>query len=167
MWAAVTVSPERPNAGQQAEVLIRTFATFGPDALGPLSHDGPIPAPSDSVLVLWGVDYPFDVEALGPDGELLDVVTQQDAADASLHRGIVTFPSPGNWTVRLPQFPGPVDAPGTRLIVTVASGESPGVELAALAAAGGLGLVAGVAAAMVMRRRSLRRMSDADGRHPG
>jgi hypothetical protein len=161
MWAVLTLSPERPAAGERAEVLIRTFATYGPDAVGSLGHDGPIPAPSDSVLVIWGVDYPFQLVALGPDGHHIDVEVHQDPADASLYRGAVTFPSAGDWTLRLPQFPGPEDAPGIRLAVTVAErappvGEAapPIGDMAQLAAAAGLGAIAGLGVALALRRRA-------------
>lgn len=160
MWAVLTLSPERPAAGERAEVLIRTFATYGPDAVGSLGHDGPIPAPSDSVLVIWGVDYPFQLVALGPDGQRIDVEVHQDPTDASLHRGTVAFPSPGDWTLRLPQFPGPEDAPGIRLAVTVAErtplgeGAPPIGDLAPLVAAAGLGVIAGLGVALALRRRA-------------
>ncbi len=160
MWAVLTLSPERPAAGQPAEVLIRTYATYGPEAVGSLGHDGPIPAPSGIVLVVWGVDYPFELVALGPDGQRIDVEVHQDPADASLHRGAVTFPSPGEWTLRLPQFPGPEDAPGIRLTVTVDERAAPTGEAApvtsdmrSLAAAAALGAIAGLGVALALRRR--------------
>ena len=161
MWAVLTLSPERPAAGEPAEVLIRTFATYGPDAVDSLGHDGPIPAPSDSVLVMWGVDYPFQLVALGPDGQRIDVEVHQDPADASLYRGVIAFPSAGDWTLRLPQFPGPEDAPGIRLTVTVeerappvGEAEPPIGVIAALAAAAGLGVIAGLGMALVLHRRA-------------
>lgn len=95
MWAVLTLSPERPAAEKRTEVLIRTFAAYGPDAVGLLGHDGPIPAPSDSVLVIWGVDYPFQLVALGPDSQRIDIEVHQDPSDASLHRGTVAFPRSG------------------------------------------------------------------------
>lgn len=160
MWAVLTLSPERPAAGERAEVLIRTFATYGPDAIDSLGHDGPIPAPSDSVLVMWGVDYPFQLVALGPDGQRIDVEVHQDPSDASLYRGTVAFPSPGDWTLRLPQFPGPEDAPGIRLAVTVAERTPPGEAappiggLAPLVAAACLGVIAGLGVALALRHRA-------------
>jgi hypothetical protein len=163
MWAVLTLSPERPAAGERAEVLIRTFATYGPDAVGSLGHDGPIPAPSDSVLVMWGVDYPFQVVAFGPDGQRIDIEVHQDPSDASLHRGTVAFPSPGDWTLRLPQFPGPEDAPGIRLAVTVTErtplreGAPPIGDLAPLVVAAGLGVIAGLGVALALRRRASSR----------
>jgi hypothetical protein len=159
MWAVLTLSPECPSAGEPAEVLVRTFGTYGPDAVGTIEHDGPIPAPSDSVLVLWGAEYPFQVIALGPAGETIDVDVHQDQADASLYRGAVTFPSPGAWTLRLPQFPGPDDAPGIRLAVTVAERAPPTSDIGLPAVAAMLGAIAGATAvaAMVVRRRSLTR----------
>ena len=155
MWAVLTLSPERPAAGEPAEVLIRTFGTYGPAAVGSIDHDGPIPAPSDSVLVLWGTEYPFQVLAVGAAGERIDIEVHRDPADASLYRGVVAFSSPGEWTLRLPQFPGPDDAPGIRLAVTVVDRASPtGGDRIGLALAATLGVVAGAGAVVVMRRRA-------------
>lgn len=155
MWAVLTLSPERPTVGEPAEVLIRTFGTYGPAAVGSIEHDGPIPAPSDSVLVLWGADYPFQVLAVGAAGERIDIEVHRDPADASLYRGVVAFPSPGAWSLRLPQFPGPDDAPGIRLDVTVEDRAPPGGEdRAGLVLAAALGVVAGAGAVMAMRRRA-------------
>jgi hypothetical protein len=158
MWAVLTVSPERPAVGEPAEVLIRTFGTYGPAAVGSLEHDGPIPAPSGSVLVLWGAEYPFQVLAVGAAGERIDIEVHRDPADASLYRGVVAFPSPGDWTLRLPQFPGPDDAPGIRLAVTVAERAPPtGEDRIGLVLAATLGVVAGAGAVVVMRRRASAR----------
>ena len=158
MWAVLTLSPERPAVGEPAEVLIRTFGTYGPAAVGSIEHDGPIPAPSDSVLVLWGVEYPFQVLAVGAAGERIDVEVHRDPADASLYRGVVAFPSPGEWTLRLPQYPGPDDAPGIRLAVTVADRAPPtGDDRIGLALAATLGVVSGATAVVAMRRRTTAR----------
>lgn len=155
MWAVLTLSPERPGVGEPAEVLIRTFGTYGPTAVGSIDHDGPIPAPSDSVLVLWGTEYPFQLLAVGAAGERIDIEVHRDSADASLYRGVVAFPSPGEWTLRLPQFPGPDDAPGIRLAVTVADRAPPtGEDGIGLALAAILGVVAGAGAVMATRRRA-------------
>lgn len=155
MWAVLTLSPERPAVGEPAEVLIRTFGTYGPAAVGSIEHDGPIPAPSDNVLVLWGVDYPFQVLAVGAAGERIDIEVHRDPADASLYRGVVAFPSAGEWTLRLPQFSGPDDAPGIRLAVTVADRAPPtGEDRIGLALAATLGVVAGAGAVMGLRRRT-------------
>jgi hypothetical protein len=157
MWAVLTVSPERPTVGEPAEVLIRTFGTFGSDAVGSIAHDGSIPTPSDMVLVLWGVDYPFEVIALGPGGESVDVEVHRDQADASLYRGEVAFPTSGEWNLQLPQFPGPDDAPGVRLAVIVADSPWRSGDVVMLAAAAVVGAVAGAASIVVTRRRATSR----------
>ena len=158
MWAVLTLSPERPAVGAPAEVLIRTFGIYGPAAVGSIEHDGPIPAPSDSVLVLWGAEYPFQVLAVGAAGERIDIEVHRDPADASLYRGVVAFPSPGEWILRLPQFPGPDDAPGIRLAVIVADRAPPtGEDRIGLALAATLGVVAGAGAVVAMRRRTTAR----------
>jgi hypothetical protein len=158
MWAVLTVSPEHPAVEEPAEVLIRTFGTYGPAAVGSIEHHGPIPAPSDSVLVLWGTEYPFQVLAVAAAGERIDIEVHRDPADASLYRGVVAFPSSGEWTLRLPQFPGPDDAPGIRLAVTVADRAPPtGEDRISLALAATLGVVAGAGAVVAMRRRAAAR----------
>lgn len=154
MWAALTVSPERPTVGEPAEVFIRTFGTYGPDAVGSIAHDGPIPAPSGLILVLWGVEYPFRLVAIGPRGESVEVDVDRDEADASLFRGDVVFPTAGEWRLELPQFPGPEDAPGTRLAVNVADRGPPFGEVALFAAGAAVGALACAAAIWVMRRRA-------------
>ncbi|HVL54698.1 MAG TPA: hypothetical protein VM344_10625 [Vitreimonas sp.] len=125
LWAALTVSPASPVAGEPAEVLVRTFATVGEGAVGELERpDGPMPAPSGNLLLLIGPAYPDEVRALGPLARELEIEVRPDPRDASLHRGGVTFPEAGYWTVWLPQFgqpTGPRNLPGVRLEVTVAS----------------------------------------------
>jgi hypothetical protein len=154
MWAVLTVSPERPTVGEPAEVLIRTFGTYGPDAIDAIAHDGPIPAPRDLVLVLWAVEYPFQLVAIGPKGESVEVDVHRDEADASLYRGEVSFPTSGDWTLQLPQFPGPEDAPGIRLAVDVADRAPPFGAVAFLAIAAAIGALASAAAIGLMRRRA-------------
>jgi hypothetical protein len=111
-----------------------------------------MPAPSDTVLVLWGVKYPFLLVAVGPKGERVEIDVHQDEADASLYRGEVAFPRSGQWTLQLPQFP--LDAPGIRLAVNVADGAPPFGDFALLTAAAAVGAVAGAAASGLMRRRA-------------
>lgn len=152
MWVALNVSPERPTVGEPAEVLLRTFATFGSDDLGEIVNDGPIPAPSGFALVLWGVDYPFELVAQGPSSENLTIEVHRDPADASLYRGEVAFPSPGEWRLRLPQFAGSGDAPGITAVVVVAEAVPPWGDLALLAAAAALSAVATAATIGVLRR---------------
>ena len=152
MWVALTSSPERPTVGEPAEVLIRTFATFGSDSLGEIINDGPIPAPSGFALVLWGVDYPFELVAQGPRGESLAIEVRRDHADASLYRGEVAFPSPGAWTLQLPQFAGSADTPAITLVVDVAEAAPPWGDIALLAVAAALGAVATAATIGLMRR---------------
>ncbi len=156
MWSVLTVSPERPTADEPAEVLVRTFATFGADAANPMQHDGPIPAPSGTVLVLWGADYPYRVVAVGPDGARVDVAVRPDAEDASLYRGTVVFPTSGEWRLELPQFPAPATAPGVRLNVTVAEPGPTADGLPTLGVAAVLGALVGAVVVVGLRRQGRR-----------
>ncbi len=154
MWSVLTVSPERPTVGEPAEVLIRSFATFGSDAVGAFRHDGPIPAPSDTVLVLWGATYPYRLVAVGPAEARFDVAVRPDGQDASLNRGTVVFPTSGQWRLELPQFPAPATAPGVRLNVTVAEAEPTAEGMPSLAVATVLGALGGAVLASLLRRRA-------------
>ena len=156
MWAVLSVSPEVPTVGKPAEVLIRTFGTYSSEEVGPIVHDGPVPAPSGFTLILWGVPYPFRVVALGPGGQAVDVNVHRDPTDASLYRGEVAFPAAGAWTLQLPQFNGPEDAPGIRLAVTVANGPPPAGDPAMVAIAGAIGALAAAVTLGLLRRRAAR-----------
>src|SRR5919197_1369197 len=144
----VTISPSNPRVGTPTEVLLRTFTPVAESDLA-------LPVPSISYAApsgLWNVlypvpDYPFDVEARSPDGELMKVPMAPDPSDASLYRGTFTPTMPGDWSIAISNFPtrGPV-----RFAVGAADSQ-PVTGWIALAL--GEGLTVGFGSSLWLRRR--------------
>jgi hypothetical protein len=151
MDIAVSVSPATGIVGRPVEVLVRTFAPVGADAIDLPPPSQAYPASSGLWDVLYPFDYPFDVVARSPTGVEVKITLVRDAADASLWRGTFTPTTPGAWQIVMRNFPA---LSPTQL--NVAAGESTIGEWGTAIAALLLGLVGGLALARAMRRPSPR-----------
>jgi hypothetical protein len=147
MDIAVSVSPSTGIVDRPVEVLVRTFAPVGGDAIDLPRPSQAYPTPSGLWDVLYPVDYPFDVVARSPTGEEVKVALVRDDADASLWRGTFTPTAPGAWSIVMRNFPALSPTP-----LNVAAGESTfgewGIAIAGLM----LGFVGGLVLARAMRR---------------
>ena len=89
--ARLSISPKRPAALEPTQVVLRTYAPLI-RADGSCCRLEPHAARS----------YPFRVEAVSPDGRTSRVRVRWIRGNE--WRGVFRFPSPGRWTIQLPQF---------------------------------------------------------------
>jgi hypothetical protein len=87
----VSISPSRPAALERTVVVLNTFAPI-------VREDGSCcrlepHAPRS---------YPFRVEAVSPAGKTSRIKVRHTSGNE--WRGVVRFPRPGSWEIRLPQF---------------------------------------------------------------
>lgn len=148
----VSVSPAEGIVGRPVEVLLRTFAPFGRDAIELPVPSMPVPAPSGLWNVLYPVaDYPFDVVAEADDRTTVAIAVSRDPADATLWRGTFTPQTEGLWTISVRNFSG--GTPGASARLRVAPGET--VPLAGVV--GVAGLLVGALVGLAIGRWGLRR----------
>jgi len=148
---ALAVSPAQTVVGRPVEVLVRTFTPVGSDQLDLPRPLVPNPAPSGVWNVLYPIaDYPFDVVAEANSRDSFGIPLVRDPDDATLWRGSFTPTSPGEWTIRVRNFPP--GEPGTSARVLVTAGES----IPTVAVVGAFALLIGLLLGTVVGRRSIR-----------
>lgn len=140
----IDVAPERPRAGEAAEVRVRTFVIVG----GTNCIDDPKAQATPTVFYTGKESDSYvnlaamQMEAVNADASLrLEIQLPRDETDPTLWRGQVVFPTAGRWALRMTypywQFaPVPDPCTGSSVEVTVLPARS---ECPAAAAANGWG----------------------------
>lgn len=118
LWVRITLDPASPRVGEAAQVSVLTFYLTQD-----LCVDDPraIPVPT----VVSDITFSeFILEASGPSAppERVLVYLSRRASDPTYWDGPITFPSPGQWSLRMvrPGFPEPyAECLGAKKVVTV------------------------------------------------
>lgn len=160
MWLRMAVLPAEPIAGRPAHVAVRTLAMFG----GTCVND-----PAADARPWWdwngngGRDLRFELKAFQGD-RTIDIPLTRRASDLSYWDGSVTFPTSGDWTLRMvsPLWSGGMTAgeecAGSRLTVLVRSSPSlPSTATDTLGPTMHLAVVPLAIGALVLFRFGLRR----------
>jgi hypothetical protein len=119
MWVRMGVEPATPVAGEPAQVAVKTVYLLGAACLDdPKAEEHPFVASAPARPY-----QTFDLVAVGPDGAAdVRFEVNQSSAEPTTWVGPVTFPTPGEWTLRIarPDFSGaPTRCSGAALDVTV------------------------------------------------
>jgi len=133
--------PERVDVGGTARVSFRTYL--------PISTGGN----SYTLRPRAFPDYPFQVEAYSPTGEIRPIQVTRSPEDRQVWAGDFTPDQPGPWTLVIVNFHNSDDACYGDVVLSVT--DTPANRLPIYAAFGFTGLlVAFIAAALTNRRRS-------------
>lgn len=126
MWLRMTIDPAEPVVGSSAHVTVLTLANFNSSCIND---------PAADARPWWdwngngGRDLRFDLKAFQADRAIDIPLTRRDS-DPAYWDGSITFPAPGEWTVRMvyPLWSGGVAAgeecAGARINVVARSSPS-------------------------------------------